>query len=189
MRLKIPGMCAAVFLAAFLYQPAGHAITVLQMTLNDLTTRADRVFRGGVLSMEPGTIEAGGGSLPTVTYELLVEERFKGDYPSDGEKTVVTVTMIGNSKTADVTVDGQRRLTSLPEVPGLEVGEEYVLFTTEPSSAGLSTTVGLGQGAFKIYLSPEREELAANEINNAGLFDGPVAYATLADAIRAELGN
>ena len=65
-----------------------------------------------------------------------------------------------------------------------------MVFTTPPSSVGLSTTVGLGQGAFKIYRSADRQEMAVNEINNAGLsstIDGPVTYTTLADAIRQQL--
>jgi hypothetical protein len=188
MRLKIPGLCAAAMLAAFLIQPA-HATTVLKMTLDDLASRADRVFRGSVMSVESGNIEVGGGSLPTVTYELLVEERFKGDYPSSEGKAIVTVTMVGNHKQAEHVVDDLRRVNALPDLPELNVGQHYLLFTTEPSKVGLSTTVGLGQGAFKVYLSPEGEELAANELNNAGLFDGPVSYATLASAIRAALGN
>lgn len=188
MRLKMPGLCAAVMLAAFLIQPT-HATTVLQMTLEDLASRADRVFRGHVLSIEPGSTEIGGGELPTVTYELTVDEQFKGNYPPDGEKVVVTVTMVGSLKQGDTVVNGRRRLNALPELPELRVGQDYLLFTTEPSAAGLSTTVGLGQGTFKIFLSPEGEELAANELNNAGLFNGPVTYTTLASAIRAALRN
>lgn len=188
MRLKIPGIAAAALLAALLFQPT-HATTVLQMTLDDLASRADRVFRGSVVSIEPGTVAIGGGELPTVTYELLVEERFKGDFAPAGGKTIVFVTMLGDMKRGDEIVNGKRRLTALPDLPELRIGGEYVLFTTKPSRSGLSTTVGLGQGAFKIFLSPNREELAANELNNAGLFDGPVSYATLAGAIRAALGN
>jgi hypothetical protein len=78
-------------------------------------------------------------------------------------------------------------LSALPELPELGVGEDYVLFTTKPSAVGLSTTVGLGQGAFKLFVSEDGEELAANELNNAGLFNGPVTYTQLASAIRAEL--
>jgi hypothetical protein len=189
MRLKIPGLLAATMLAAFAIQPT-HAITVLQMSLDDLASRADRVFRGTVLSAEPGQKEIGGGTLATVTYEVLVDEQFKGNYPaSDGGKTIVTVTMVGSSKQGGEVVNGQQRLNALPELPELDVGEDYVLFTTTPSSVGLSTTVGLGQGAFKIYQSPDGEEVAANELNNAGLFNGPVTYTRLASAIRAELGN
>jgi hypothetical protein len=186
MRPKITGLMAATMLAAVTIQPA-HPITVLQMTLDELTTRADRVFRGSVLSAEPGTREVGGGTLPTVTYEVLVEEQFKGNYPSSNGKTVVTITMVGSPKEGAEPVNGQRRLSALPDLPELDVGQDYVLFTTQPSAVGLSTTVGLGQGAFKIYLSPEGEELAANELENAGLFNGPVTYTQLASAIRAEL--
>jgi hypothetical protein len=188
MRLKIPRLCAATMLAALLFQPT-YATTVLQMTLDDLASRADRVFRGSVMSAEPGRTNIGGGELPTVTYELLVEEQFKGNFPSDEGKSIVTVTMIGSLKGGDAAANGQRRFSALPDLPELQVGENYVLFATEPSAAGLSTTVGLGQGAFKIYLSPQGEELAANELNNAGLFNGPVTYTTLASAIRAALRN
>jgi hypothetical protein len=38
------------------------------MSLDDLASRADRVFRGSVVSAEPGTTEIGGGNLPTITY-------------------------------------------------------------------------------------------------------------------------
>jgi hypothetical protein len=188
MRLKRSGLLAATMLAAFVIQPT-HADIVLQMSLDDLASRADRVFRGSVMSAEPGTTEVGGGSLPTVTYQVLVEEEFKGNYPSTDGKAMVTVTMVGNSKEGDRLVNGQRRLSALPDLPELNVGENYVLFTTKPSAVGLSTTVGLGQGAFKIYLSPDGQELAANELNNAGLFNGPVTYSQLASAIRAELRN
>lgn len=188
MRLKRSGLLAATMIAAFAIQPT-HAITVLQMSLDDLASRADRVFRGSVVSAEPGTTEIGGGNLPTITYEVLVEEQFKGNYPSSEGKTIVSVTMVGSRKEGSELVNGQRRLSALPALPELIVGEDYVLFTTRPSAAGLSTTVGLGQGAFKIYASPEGEELAANELNNAGLFNGPVTYSQLASAIRAELRN
>lgn len=186
MYLKIPGLLAAALLAACVIQSA-HATAVLQMSLDELTSRADRVFRGSVMSVEPGTTEVGGGTLSTVVYEVLVEEQFKGNYPSADGKTIVTITMVGSMKRDDTTVNGQRRLSALPELPELNVGEEYVLFTTRPSAVGLSTTVGLGQGAFKIFISEDGEELAVNELDNAGLFNGPVTYTQLASAIRAEL--
>ncbi len=188
MRLKIPMTGVAMLFAALFFQSA-LATTVLQMTLEDLASRADRVFRGSVVSIEPGTVSVGGGELPTVTYELTVEEEFKGLFPSAGEKKVVRVTMLGNLKQGGDIVNGKRRLSALPELPELRVGGEYVLFTTKPSRVGLSTTVGLGQGAFKIFLSPEGDELAANELDNAGLFNGPVGYNQLARAIRGALGS
>ena len=55
----------------------------------------------------------------------------------------------------------------------------------------LSTTVGLGQGAFTIF-SQNREDFAVNEFNNQGLgLDGagPVEYSELVAKILALLGR
>jgi hypothetical protein len=78
---------------------------------------------------------------------------------------------------------------------------EYVLFTTRPSSVGLSTTVGLGQGAFRIVDTGKNEE-AVNAFNNVGLRrglarsavpslpeSGPISYPQLAAAIRNVLSE
>ena len=48
------------------------------------------------------------------------------------------------------------------------MGREYLLFTTRPSQVGLSTTIGLGQGAFLID-DAGKEELTANAFGNMGL--------------------
>ena len=81
--------------------------------------------------------------------------------------------------------------------------------TTHPSRVGLSTTVGLGQGAFLITGKGE-EEQAVNEFQNANLggsedlaagpdphsfaaaragVRGPIAYSELASQIRALVGG
>jgi hypothetical protein len=65
------------------------------------------------------------------------------------------------------------------------------LFATPPSSIGLSTTVGLGQGAFKVFAA-NGGMAAVNEFNNAGLGlngDGPIAYSVLSAKINALLGQ
>ena len=51
----------------------------------------------------------------------------------------------------------------------LTVGQTYLVFTTQPSGVGLSTTVGLGQGCFRLYGKGD-SQMAVNEVNNAGLF-------------------
>jgi len=181
-------LALALLLAATTVLPAG-ATTVLHMGLSDLAQRADHIFRGTVISVEPGTVHAGGADLPTVTYRLRVDEAFKGDYSAT--KGVAEITMVGTLK--QPTHDGAIvHFQRLPQLPDLVRGGEYVVFTTPPSSIGLSITVGLGQGAFKIYRSADRQEMVVNEINNAGLsavIDGPVAYTTLADAIRQQVGQ
>ena len=182
------GALLIALLAGLTAIPA-EAGMVLKMDLENLADRADQIFRGTVLSAEPGTITAGGTELPTVTYRIQVDEAFKGDYADT--KGIAEITMLGNLK-ADAPNGSTVRFSRLPELPNLVRGGEYVVFTTAPSTIGLSTTVGLGQGAFKVYFSPDRQEMAVNELDNAGLtetINGPVPYQTLADAIRQQVGN
>jgi hypothetical protein len=199
----------AAMLAA-IAAPAGAAM-ILKMNLPQLTERADAIFRGEVLSVEPGKISIGGGTLPTVTYRLRIDEAFKGEFEAkESASPEVELTMLGTLKAAahnDDQGDNQggsqaRLASSLPEVPKLRVGESYVLFTTAPGKSGLRSPVGLGQGSFRIYAGANKTELAVNELNNLGLFDGatspqraaqgsegPVTYTRLAVAILAELGK
>jgi hypothetical protein len=201
MRLRALSWMAAVMLAAVAV-PAGAAM-ILKMNLAQLTDRADAIFRGEVLSAEPGKISMGGGTLPTVTYRLRVDEAFKGEFEAkENASPEVEITMLGTLK-ATVRSGGQTRLSSsLPEVPKLRVGESYVLFTTAPGASGLRAPVGLGQGSFRIYSGANKTELAVNEINNLGLFDGarsaqravqgsegPVTYTRLAGAILSEINQ
>lgn len=184
---------------ALLLSSAAWATTLVQMNLKDLATRSDKVFRGTVLSARPGTVKAGGSELATVTYRLKVDETFKGDFAAakSGADVVVEVRMLGTLKEA-AGQGGVLRLSVLRDVPRLAVGEDYVLFTTRPSRVGLSTTVGLGQGAFRI-VDAGKEEEALNAYNNLGLSRGlaspalpnrgPVPYAQLAQAIRSVLSE
>jgi hypothetical protein len=193
-------MLAAMFAA--IAAPASAAM-ILKMNLAELTDRADAIFRGEVLSAEPGKIAIGGGTLPTVTYRLRVDEAFKGSFEAkENASPEVEITMLGTLKTTAHS-GGQTHLASaLPEVPKLRVGESYVLFTTAPGASGLRSPVGMGQGSFRIYAGANKTELAVNELNNLGLFDGagpaqraaqrsegPVTYTRLAVAIHAELGK
>jgi hypothetical protein len=200
MRLKALSWMTAAMLAA-ITAPAGAGM-VLKMNLAQLTDRAGAIFRGHVLSAEPGKISIGGGTLPTVTYRLRVDEAFKGEFDAkENASPEIEITMLGTFKAA-VRSGNQTHLTSaLPEVPKLNVGEDYVLFTTTPGKSGLRSPVGLGQGSFRIYPGANKTELAVNELNNLGLFDGsvstqraagsegPVTYTRLAGAILAELGK
>ena len=201
MRLRALSWMMAAMLA-FITAPASAAM-ILKMNLAQLTDRADVIFRGEVLSAEPGKISIGGGTLPTVTYRLRVDEAFKGQFEAkENASPEVEITMLGTFN-ATANNGGYTRLSSsLPEVPKLRVGESYVLFTTAPGQSGLRSPVGLGQGSFRIYAGPNKTELAVNEINNLGLFDGatptqraapgsegPVTYTRLATAILSELGR
>jgi len=76
---------------AFLFASGASATTLVQMNLADLAGRADKVFRGTVLSAKPGTVKAGGGDLPVVVYRLRVDEEFKGQFGEGKEKGLVEI--------------------------------------------------------------------------------------------------
>jgi hypothetical protein len=70
-------------------------------------------------------------------------------------------------------------------MPVLSVGQTYLVFTTQPSGVGLSTTVGLGQGCFRVYGKGD-SQMAVNEVNNTGLFrDMQPAAAAAGAALRS----
>jgi hypothetical protein len=184
--------------------PLMVADTVKQMNLAEMVQRADKIYRGTVLSAKEGTVQAGGGQLPIVTYRLQVEEVFRGDIPTIKGMKIAEIRMLGKVKAVR---QGSLQLNPvLPKLPELAVGRTYLVLTTRPSSIGLSTTVGLGQGSFQIF-QRGKEEKAVNEVNNSGLFrgmntsargfaaqssatsSGPIAYSELARQIRAQLGN
>lgn len=179
---------AAVLIGLVLLTGASLSATMVRMMdLGELCSRAGMIFRGTVVDVTPGTLELGGGELPTVTYRMRVDEAFKGDF-SDVKDGVayVDVRMVGAVKESPV--GNIQRFSKLPELPQLEPGQEYVLMTTTPGPTGLSATVGIGQGCFDLYYE-DKVEMAVNELHNQGLYDGPVTYTQLADDIRAHLGQ
>jgi hypothetical protein len=169
-----------------------HATSVLQMNIEELYQRADKVFRGKVVDTSYTTMEVGGGQLPVVSYRILVDDPFKGEYPAVGDVRVIDVRMINPDK-SPVFPGNPRRTALFRDLPRLEIGQEYVLFTTVESSLGLSTTVGLAQGCFRVEKIAKRAN-AVNGLDNVGLFrgidtanmpsSGPILYPRLARFIR-----
>jgi len=187
---------AAVVLAALVLAPAASGLTVLRMGLGELCKNGHRIVRGTVLSSVEGTVQLGGARIPVTTYRMRVDETFKGTIHSTKGDPVLELRTLG--KAAPVEVGGLVRAPLLTELPQLEIGATYLLFTTRPARVGLATTVGLGQGCFRIQGQAEKET-AANELDNAGLFagtrlegvvaPGPVPYGVLAQAIRDTLAD
>ena len=184
-----------------LFSSAPRASTVMQLNLGEMVQRADRIYRGEVLSVRAATVDAGGGQLPITVYRLRVDEAFRGEFTEVKGIRIAELRTFG--KLAPKTSGALRSAVVLPQMPALEEGRTYLLLTTRTSAIGLSTTVGLGQGAFRIT-QVGKEEQAVNEANNTGLFrdmagppvrgiaraavpeaaGGPVAYAELASRIR-----
>ncbi len=169
------------------------ATAVRHMNLDALTNNAGAIFRGTVTAVSVGTIEAGGGELPTTTYAFRVDEMFKGEPTTvkDGQ-AYMTLTILGSPK-ADTQTGDIQRLSVLRDIPQMEIGSEYLLFATPESDIGLTVTVGVSQGCFDLVGG-----MALNRAQNLGLFEGasvsgpargPIEYRTLADNIRTILGT
>jgi len=191
---------------AALLAPEARATTTLQMNLDQLSSRAARVFRGTVLSAKSGSVEVGGGQLPVVTYRVRVDEAFKGTFDEVKEGTnVVEIRMVAAGDKGSTTAAGLRHFSVFRDMPTLVAGREYVLFVTAPSRIGLSTTVGLAQGLFGIQ-HQGKEESVVNGVGNAGLFRGlstsraaaaltrtpgrtAMRYSDFAEQIRASVGS
>lgn len=196
-RLKVFSVLLGIALLAVC--PPLSATDVLQMNLQDLVNRADRIFRGTVLDAREGTVTAGGGELPTVTYRIRVDEALKGTFEEVKGTPIAEVRMLGKLKPG--TSSTVRSITAVPGLPELAVGQEYLLLVTPRSAIGLSTTVGLGQGLFVLQGKPG-QEIAVNANKNFGLFrgmtpgpslspnksalpsEGPIPYQGLAALIR-----
>lgn len=178
------------------------AATVVQLNLEQMVDRADKIFRGTVLDAREGTVRAGGGDLPIVTYRIRVDEEFKGTFEEVKGMRIAEIRMLGKLKSSNS--DTLRSLPALTDLPRLEVGHDYLLLTTPESAVGLSTTIGLGQGRFELRGKPG-QEVAINDNQNRGLFrdmgptgpsggvtpqgGGPLPYSALASLIRNFVGQ
>lgn len=168
-------------------ESAPHTASLQRFTLGEMVDRAGSIFRGTVVGFQPGTIEVGGGKLPTVTYKFRVTQVLKGEVQEKGDVKYAEVTMLGSVK--DSPKGGTtKKLSVLPSPSRLNVGGDYLMILTPESSGGLTAPVGLGQGTFEIF-EKDKIEFAKNEFNNVGLYRGPVEYSTLASEIQRKGGN
>ncbi len=189
---KLLALSAAVVLAV---TPLGATI-LKQMNLEQLVGNSGRIFSGTVIEVDKGTLEVGGGKVPTVTYRVVVDNAFRGDFIEKDGHRIIDLRMVSDA--APRHAGNAVGFSILPEMPRIERGQRYLFFTTNPSKVGLSTTVGLGQGCFRISGSPGQEQLA-NEFDNQGLFRGmsapnvpergPIPYATLTGRVQALLSG
>src|SRR5688572_636723 len=158
----------AVSVAAGMLAASPLNATILkQMNLEELAGNAHAIFTGTVIGVEKGNMNLGGGTLPTVSYRVAVDTSFRGTFSDKEGQRIADIQMVFSPGTTPVA--GAVHFSTLPKMPDIKLGERYLFFTTRPSSAGLSTTVGLGQGCFRVSGEPGHE-LAVNEYENLGLF-------------------
>jgi hypothetical protein len=189
--------------AALFEPPLARADIARQMNLEEMCRRAGKIFQGTVVSAVPGEVEVGGGRVPVVTYRLRVAEAFKGGSEMSHGVRYTEIRMLRGRapqearesvKGSRLEKEGKAEVGAVySHLPQLSVGQSYLLLTTRPSRVGMSSTVGLGQGSFRIegYGDSAR---AVNGAGNERLFRGmeardvpargPVPYPKLAEKIR-----
>jgi len=193
----------AVFFCLLMSAVQVHAVSVRQMNLEELVDNSDKIFRGTVLDIQETTVAVGGGTLPVVVYRFRVDEAFKGSFQQAKGMTIAEVRTLGKLKTGGAPGSPVHASGLIPELPRLQVGQDYLLLVTRSSSIGLSTTVGLGQGRFELRGKPG-QEIAINGNHNRGLFgnasagspsrsktgqqEEPLPYTALAGMIRDIVG-
>jgi len=112
------------------------ATTVLPLSLQQLSDRAELIFYGSVLENE--VIRDGNNSRIATLTRFQVHDLIKGQAADTH-----TIKQIGGA------IAGGRSLR-IHGVPRYQVGESYVLFLPRPSSLGFSSPVGLQQGNFTV---------------------------------------
>ncbi|MBT8069061.1 MAG: hypothetical protein HKP21_12380 [Xanthomonadales bacterium] len=191
--MKQSRLLATLLAGALLLAFNAGATTLIEMNLATLTDRSDKIFRGTVMSVTEITVRGGGGDLPAIQYTIRVDESMKGNHVDRQGQQYAVIRMLGSLK---------QYHAGKPPIPGfplLREGGEYLLMVAPEGPIGLTTTMGLGQGAFNIFSDPNtREDMALNGFNNASLFkgmsagmpdDGPVSYNSLVGLIKSELGR
>jgi hypothetical protein len=190
--MRVLRLCSALIVIGALgslAEDVSASMAVRHMNLQQMCNAAGRIFRGTVLGVKDGAVTVGGAQIATVVYHLRVDEAFKGSFDMYKGEPIATIQMIRPSKAPQL--GPVRRLSAFDDLPRFEQGHDYLILSTAPSAAGLSTTVGLSQGAFKVG-GKVGQEIAVNGNNNIGLYTGmsvapvrgPVAYSTLRSQIR-----
>ena len=141
------------------------ATVVLKLNLVRMVTDADRIFTGTVSAVEDVTLSVPGGTtIPATSITFDVSDVVKG---SIGQ--TLNIRQYGRIHPDPET----GAIARIPGLPIFRMGEEVTLFLRSDSQLGLTSPVGLFQGAFRIVIDPATErKVAVNGIQNAGLFAG-----------------
>jgi hypothetical protein len=149
---------ARVLSIALLFCAAASAVTLRQMSMDEMTASATAIVRARVTGSSASRI----GSTIYTHYKLQVTETWKGVAPAE-------VLLPGG------TASGLRQ--SFPGVPQLQTGSEYVLFLWTSSSTGITHIVGFSQGIFNVSQQADGSILASR----------PAAGETMHDATGREV--
>jgi hypothetical protein len=166
-RLPFIGLSVVALAVLNALSPAAEATTMRHHPLGELVQEAQRIFVGVCVAVRDGAlVRPNGGSIPYTEYTFVVRDVLKGSLEER-----VTIRQFGTRQPRP-TADGRHAVvTRVPSMPEYEPGEEFLLFLVGDSTLGLTSPVGLAQGAFRIT-DVAGARVAVNGFGNAGLFRG-----------------
>jgi len=145
-----------VFAVVGMTATAAFATKLQHRNLDQMTKLSQRIFVGTCVAVEQAEQPLGSNVVPLTRYTFQVQETIKG-----GTGVTETVQQFGK-------MEG---LGAVIGMPRYQEGGKYLLFLLPESEIGLTSPVGLFQGAFQIAEDPETGEVqATNGYNNLGLF-------------------
>jgi hypothetical protein len=159
-RLRACRQISGIVLLATLFAASVANATTVRREVNvvDLVANSDLILRGTISNVTDGIDSRG---IPYTEITLHVADAIRGQVSGE-----YTFRQFGLLKPRDMG-NGQTNLMVTPAGWATYAkGEETILFLNKKAAwTGLQTTVGLGQGKFKVSLAG-----AVNQSNNAGLF-------------------
>jgi hypothetical protein len=116
------------------------ATTLLPITLEQLSTRAEVIIHASVVSNQVKTDEISGQTATFTEFEVI--ELIKGNISGNRH----TIKQLGGHLASTNTT------LRVPGVPKYQVGSEYVVFLPAESSLGFCSPLGLQQGSFNVSM-------------------------------------
>jgi len=141
-----------IFLIGLLICCAAQAVTLQQLSLDQMTQSATAIVRARVTASSASYT----GTTIYTHYSLQVTESWKGF-------TQAEVMVPGG------TASGRRQ--SFPGVPQLAVGTEYLLFVWTSSTTGITHLLGMSQGVFNLSRQPDGSTLATRPLVGEMMLD------------------
>jgi hypothetical protein len=159
MMIQIPRTILA-FLPGLLLSTLTLATTVLPVSLERMSTSAELIFYGTVISNETKADETSGHIATFTTFEVI--EVVKGDVGATH-----TIKQLGGQ------LSGNKVMHQVHGVPRFTIGEKVVVFLPQESRLGFASPLGLSQGRFVV-----REQNGVNTVRNGRALQASLTQAS-----------
>jgi hypothetical protein len=139
-------LVVVLFVVLGLFVCAAPAVTLQQLSIDQMSQAATAIVRARVT----GSSASFTGSSIYTHYQLQVTENWKGFTPTE-------VAVPGGVATQ---ASGKTYRQSVPGVPQLTVGTEYVMFLWTSPTTGITQLIGFSQGVFNLNPQADGSTLA-----------------------------